>query len=326
MALHPAVAASRVAVRRALAGLEPGATLLVACSGGADSLALLAAAVFESRTTNLRVVGVTVDHGLQVDSADHAAAVVAQMSELGAVETASARVRVDAPGLGPEAAARRARYEVIETMLEHFDAEICLLGHTQDDQAETVLMGLARGSGARSLAGMRRSFDHFRRPFLDLTRQQTEAACEAQGITWWTDPHNDDPAYTRVRVRKSLMPALERELGPGVAAALARTADQLRSDADFLDDMAAEALSAISSEAGLPVSELTQLAPAIRTRVLRMAAVGAGAIAAELFAEHIGEIDRLITDWRGQKGVDLPGHLTARRVAGVVVFIPKSSL
>ena len=326
MALHPAVAASRVAVRRALAGLEPGATLLVACSGGADSLALLAAAVFESRTTNLRVVGVTVDHGLQVDSVDHAAAVVAQMSELGAVETASARVRVDAPGLGPEAAARRARYEVIETMLEHFDAEICLLGHTQDDQAETVLMGLARGSGARSLAGMRRSFDHFRRPFLDLTRQQTEAACEAQGITWWTDPHNDDPAYTRVRVRKSLMPALERELGPGVAAALARTADQLRSDADFLDDMAAEALSAISSEAGLPVSELTQLAPAIRTRVLRMAAVGAGAIAAELFAEHIGEIDRLVTDWRGQAGVDLPGHLTARRVAGVLVFIPKSSL
>ena len=326
MALHPAVAASRVAVRRALAGLEPGATLLVACSGGADSLALLAAAVFESRTTNLRVVGVTVDHGLQVDSADHAAAVVAQMSELGAVETASARVRVDAPGLGPEAAARRARYEVIETMLEHFDAEICLLGHTQDDQAETVLMGLARGSGARSLAGMRRSFDHFRRPFLDLTRQQTEAACEAQGITWWTDPHKDDPAYTRVRVRKSLMPALERELGPGVAAALARTADQLRSDADFLDDMAAEALSAISTEVGLPVADLGQLAPAIRTRVLRMAAVEAGAIAAELFAAHVGEIDRLVTDWRGQAGVDLPGHLTARRVAGVLVFIPKSSL
>ena len=326
MALHPAVAASRVAVRRALAGLEPGATLLVACSGGADSLALLAAAVFESRTTNLRVVGVTVDHGLQVDSVDHAAAVVAQMSELGAVETASARVRVDAPGLGPEAAARRARYEVIETMLEHFDAEICLLGHTQDDQAETVLMGLARGSGARSLAGMRRSFDHFRRPFLDLTRQQTEAACEVQGINWWTDPHNDDPAYTRVRVRKSLMPALERELGPGVAAALARTADQLRSDADFLDDMAAEALSAISTEVGLPVADLGQLAPAIRTRVLRMAAVEAGAIAAELFAAHVGEIDRLVTDWRGQAGVDLPGHLTARRVAGVLVFIPKSSL
>ncbi|MCB0890131.1 MAG: tRNA lysidine(34) synthetase TilS, partial [Nocardioidaceae bacterium] len=266
------------------------------------------------------------DHGLQVDSVDHAAAVVAQMSELGAVETASARVRVDAPGLGPEAAARRARYEVIETMLEHFDAEICLLGHTQDDQAETVLMGLARGSGARSLAGMRRSFDHFRRPFLDLTRQQTEAACEAQGITWWTDPHNDDPAYTRVRVRKSLMPALERELGPGVAAALARTADQLRSDADFLDDMAAEALSAISTEVGLPVADLGQLAPAIRTRVLRMAAVEAGAIAAELFAAHVGEIDRLVTDWRGQAGVDLPGHLTARRVAGVLVFIPKSSL
>ncbi|MEZ5112262.1 MAG: TilS substrate-binding domain-containing protein [Nocardioidaceae bacterium] len=127
-------------------------------------------------------------------------------------------------------------------------------------------------------------------------------------------------------MRKSLMPALERELGPGVAAALARTADRLRSDADFLDDMAAEALSAISTEVGLPVADLGQLAPAIRTRVLRMAAVEAGAIAAELFAAHVGEIDRLVTDWRGQAGVDLPGHLTARRVAGVLVFIPKSSL
>ena len=326
MGLHPAVAASRVVVRRVLSGLEPGATVMVACSGGADSLALLAATVFESRARNLRVVAVTVDHGLQAGSADHAAAVVAQMSELGADQAVCARVKVDAPGLGPEAAARRARYEVLETMLDHFGVEICLLGHTQDDQAETVLLGLARGSGTRSLAGMRRSFDHFARPFLDLTRKQTEAACEAQGINWWEDPHNDDPAFARVRVRKAVMPALEHELGPGVAAALARTADQLRADADFLDDMAAEALSAISSEAGLPVSELTQLAPAIRTRVLRMAAVGAGAIAAELFAEHIGEIDRLITDWRGQKGVDLPGHLTARRVAGVVVFIPKSSL
>src|SRR4051812_44817321 len=250
MALDPAVAAVRLAVRRTLAAVAmPGEPVLVACSGGADSLALLAATVFESRPEALRVIGVTVDHGLQEGSADRASRVVAQMVQLGADETATISVTVDPGGQGIEAAAREARYAALAQIAEHFGAHVVLLGHTLDDQAETVLLGLARGSGARSLSGMRRSIDNlFHRPLLDVTRAQTEAACAAEGIPFWTDPHNSDPRFTRARVRQDVLPLLERELGPGVAAALARTADQLRADADHLDDLAESALSSVRGE------------------------------------------------------------------------------
>ena len=154
MTLHPAVAAVRGAVRRGLADLGPGSRLVVACSGGPDSLALLAATVFEGRRAGWHVVGATVDHGLQEGSADHAAELVRQMAGLGVAETVSARVSVRASGQGPEAAAREARYAVLEEVAQRLGADAVLLGHTRDDQAETVLLGLARGSGTRSLAGM----------------------------------------------------------------------------------------------------------------------------------------------------------------------------
>jgi tRNA(Ile)-lysidine synthase len=322
MALDPAVAAVRLAVRRTLASVAtPGDPVLVACSGGADSLALLAATVFEAREEALRVVGVTVDHGLQDGSADHAMRVVAQMAQLGADETATISVTVDPGGQGIEAAAREARYAALGQIAEHFGARVVLLGHTLDDQAETVLLGLARGSGARSLSGMRRSIDGlFHRPLLDVTRAQTEAACVAEGIEFWTDPHNEDPRFTRSRVRSEVMPVLERELGPGVAATLARTADQLRADADHLDDEAEQALVVSRLEDGLSVPVLAGLSLAIRTRVLRLAALGAGSPSAELFHAHVAEIDRLVTDWHGQKWVDLPGHLRVVRRGDVLVF------
>ncbi|WP_278257507.1 tRNA lysidine(34) synthetase TilS [Nocardioides convexus] len=238
MGLHPAVAATRHGVRRTLAPLDPGTAVLVACSGGADSLALLSATVFEARKAGLRVVGVTVDHGLQEGSSEHAAHVVAQMAGLGVDETASARVHVDPAGLGVEAAARRARYDVLEQMRAHFGAALVLLGHTRDDQAETVLLGLARGSGGRSIAGMRRAFDHYARPLLDVARADTVAACLAEDIAFWEDPHNSDPGFARVRVRQRVLPVLEDELGPGIAATLARTADQVRADVEALDALA----------------------------------------------------------------------------------------
>ncbi|MBW8749927.1 MAG: tRNA lysidine(34) synthetase TilS [Propionibacteriales bacterium] len=242
MALHPALAAVRAGVRRSLVDLDPGATVLVACSGGADSLALLAAAVFEGHKAALRIVGVTVDHGLQEGSSERAVAVSDQMRALGVDESAVATVSVDAPGMGPEAAAREARYGVLGELAERFGAEVVLLGHTLDDQAETVLLGLARGSGARSLAGMRPGFDRFRRPLLGVSRSDTETACMVEGIEWWTDPHNADPRFTRSRVRTTVLPVLEQELGPGVAEALARTADLLREDAEALDHLAAHQL------------------------------------------------------------------------------------
>jgi len=320
MTLDPAVAAVRLAVRRVLgdAGEQP---VLVACSGGADSLALLAAAVFEGHKAGLRVLGVTVDHGLQEGSAEHAAGVIRTMAAMGADETISARVEVKGEGVGPEAAARQARYAVLEDLAQRVGAGVVLLGHTRDDQAETVLLGLTRGSGGRSIAGMRRSFDVFRRPLLDVSRADTAAACDAEGLKPWRDPHNDDPRFTRVRVRHQLMPMLESELGPGVAVALARTADLLRPDMEYLDELADAARREVTVADGLDGAGLAALPGPLRTRVLRLAALAAGSPPAELFHEHVRGMERLVTDWRGQKGIDLPGSLRCVRQGGVLTFV-----
>ncbi len=319
MSLHPSVAAVRVAVRRTLAelvseqvggALPPEAAVLVACSGGPDSLALLSATAFEGPRLGLRVIGVTIDHGLQEGSADHTSHVVQQMAGLGADETASARVQVEG-GRGPEAAAREARYAVLDQMVQHFGAVAVLLGHTLDDQAETVLLGLSRGSGGRSLAGMRRRFGHYRRPLLDVTRTDTVTACQVEGIEYWNDPHNIDPAFARVRVRRKVLPVLEDELGPGVTPALARTADQLRADMDLLDQLAKAAYDGLRSEDGLETKAVADLPLATRSRVLRLAALDAGSPASELFHVHVVALDQLLhtRDPRGE--VQLPGQVTA---------------
>ncbi|MCX6401906.1 MAG: tRNA lysidine(34) synthetase TilS [Propionibacteriales bacterium] len=296
-------------------------TVLVACSGGADSLALLSATVFEARKPGLRVVGVTVDHGLQDGSADHAERVVAQMAALGVDETARARVQVDPAGLGLEAAARRARYEVLGQLREHFGAESVLLGHTRDDQAETVLLGLARGSGARSISGMRRRFDHYERPLLDVARADTVAACLAEGIEFWDDPHNDDPVFARVRVRQRVLPVLEDQLGPGIAATLARTADQVRDDVEALDAIADRALERIGGPDGVDLLELDELPRAVATRVLRLAALAAGARDAELFHVHVSALHQLALGAISGE-VQLPGHVTAFRDRSHLRFRP----
>ncbi|MEQ6902254.1 tRNA lysidine(34) synthetase TilS [Nocardioides sp. YIM 152588] len=325
MALHPSLAAVRRGVRRSLEELGAGETVLVACSGGPDSLALLSATLFEARKRRVRVVGATVDHGLQEGSAAHADAVVVQMAGLGVDETAAARVQVDPAGIGPEAAARRARYAVLEQMREHFGAALVLLGHTRDDQAETVLLGLTRGSGARSLAGMRRGFDHYRRPLLDVARDDTVTACHVEGIRFWDDPHNSDPGYTRVRVRQRVLPVLEEELGPGVAATLARTADQVRDDVEALDALADAAFARLreagdeADELALPVPGLRAEHRAVATRVLRRAAVEAGAIDGELFHVHVTALLDLATAAISGE-VQLPGHLSAVRAGGAVRF------
>jgi tRNA(Ile)-lysidine synthase len=236
---------------------------------------------------------------------------------MGVDETVTATANVDAPGLGPEAAARSARYALLDQLRERFEAETVLLGHTRDDQAETVLLGLARGSGGRSIAGMRRAFDRFRRPLLDVARDDTVTACQVEGIEFWDDPHNADPGYARVRVRRTVLPVLEEQLGPGIAETLARTADQVRADMDLLDDVAEAAYADL---AGLPVEGLLAQPAPIRRRVLRLAALAAGAPASELFHEHVLAVDALLTRWRGQKWVDLPGHLRCYRRDGRLVM------
>jgi len=338
MALDPARAAVRNGVRRSLSvvaeaegerwAADLGDTVLVGCSGGADSLALLAATVFEGRRLGLRVVGVVVDHGLQDGSADHSDRVVAQMAALGADETATIRVTVDPGPAGIEAGAREARYAALSQLAEHFGAEMVLLGHTLDDQAETVLLGLTRGSGGRSLMGMRRGFRRestprstlFLRPLLDLTRAQTEAACRADGITWWDDPHNSDPRFTRARIRHTVMPMLERELGPGVAQALARTADLLREDVTSLDERAEHLLHELDVGNGLDTSALEGLDRATKHRILRTAAIDAGAIPSELTRDHVLAVADLVYGARDRRQIQLPGHLTAYREGTVLRF------
>ena len=216
MGPDPAVAATRLAVRQCLRELADR-TVLVAVSGGADSLALLAAVAFEAPKVGVWPVVVTVDHQLQPGSSVQAAAVLAQAALLG-VEAETVLVDVGLQG-GPEAAARTARYAALSAAAERHDAAAILLGHTLDDQAESVLLGLARGSGARSLSGMAEANGLLRRPLLGVRRSQTEAACAAEALAPWQDPMNDDPAYARVRVRSEALPALEAAVGPGVAEA-----------------------------------------------------------------------------------------------------------
>ena len=321
MTLHPAVAAVRLPVRAAVSGLAERDVVMVACSGGADSLALASATVFEAHKRALRVVGVTVDHGLQPGSAEQAGRVVAQLAALGVDETVTARVTVDATsGLGPEAAAREARYAVLEEVATRLTARLVLLGHTLDDQAETVLLGLARGSGGRSLQGMRPAFGMFARPLLGVRRDDTVTACLVEGLDAWDDPHNHLPAYTRVRVRDRVLPVLEAELGPGITEALARTAEQLREDTVLLDQLTDRLLAEAVRDGGLAVDVLVAAAPALRHRALHRTALAAGVPPAELTRAHVLEVDKLLVAWRGQRWVDLPGPRRALRREGLLVI------
>ncbi len=321
-----AVAEIRNAVRDCLADLAPGDLVLAACSGGADSLAVAAAVAFVAPRDGLRGGGVTVDHGLQPGSAERAAGVAELLRTLGLGPVQSVAVSVASSGAaaGPEAAARAARYRALDAVAGQFGAAAVLLGHTLDDQAETVLLGLARGSGGRSLAGMPARHGVYRRPLLAVRRSTTSAACAELGLEPWQDPHNSDSRYTRARVRHQALPALEAALGPGVAEALARTASQLRADAECLDTLAfaesGQVRDACSDPAGLAARWLLGLPAAIRTRVLRDAAIMAGCPHGALTARHVEQVDALVTAWHGQRWIDLPGGVRARRRDGMVWF------
>ncbi|HWV26902.1 MAG TPA: tRNA lysidine(34) synthetase TilS [Aeromicrobium sp.] len=309
MGLDRIEASARHGVRAVLDDLDPGSRLTIGLSGGSDSLALTVATAFVARADRFELEAVVIDHGLQDGSADVAARAADQARSLG---VAAEVVKVDvARAGGPEAAARTARLEALTSR----GADAVLLGHTLDDQAETVLLGLGRGSGPRSIAGMSSRAGVFRRPLLGLTRADTQHICRLHDLTWWEDPHNSDPRFRRSRLRSQVLPLLEDVLGGGVVQALARTADLVRADVDLLDSLAAATDST-------SVPELAALHPALRSRVLRSAALRAGAAADELAAHHIAELDRLVTDFRGQVRVELPGGVSAHRSDGRISFFP----
>jgi tRNA(Ile)-lysidine synthase len=299
--------------------------VLVAVSGGADSMALASATAFEAPKLGLRVGAVTVDHGLQDGSADRARQVAERLRAFGLDPVEAVTVQVGRHG-GPEAAARDARYAALDAAAQRHGALAVFLGHTRDDQAETVLLGLARGSGARSLAGMPNRKGRYRRPLLDVDRAATRQACAAQSIPVWEDPHNLDPAYTRSRVRHEVLPVLEKHLGAGVVEALARTARLFRDDADALDQWAERAEQDLyrrdphDGPGSLPVAELDGLPAAVRRRVLRRVALRSGSPAGDLFAGHLESVDSLVTGWHGQGPLQLPGGVEVTRRCGNLVF------
>jgi tRNA(Ile)-lysidine synthase len=338
MGPSPAVAQARWAVRTALKaqGAQPRdasqappqegppCRVMVACSGGPDSVVLAAATAFEAYRAGVAAGLVTIDHALQRGSAERAE-IVAQLGyEMGLDPVEVIRVDVGTHG-GPEAAARTARYAALDALAAALDAEV-LLGHTLDDQAETVLLGLGRGSGPRSIVGMSGVDGRYLRPFLGLRRSTLREACAVLGLPAWNDPHNSDPAFQRVRLRNEVLPLLDDVLQGGVSEALARTADLMRDDLDALDDLALDVFSrvvhpaapdAVADAGQLPADELLALPRAVRTRVLRLwsAANSAG----PLSAERTHALDALLVDWHGQGPVDLPGGVAVSRESGRLV-------
>lgn len=321
--LTPAVAESRRAVRESLTDLEADSLTLVALSGGPDSLALAAATAFEAPRAGLRAGAIVVDHQLQDGSEAVAARAGEQARALGLdpVEVVRVDVAPSRTGGGPEAAARDARYAALAEAARRLAASTVLLGHTLDDQAETVLLGLARGSGAASLSGMAAVNGLYRRPLLGLRRASTVQACRDQGLEPWSDPHNSDPAYTRVRVRDRVLPLLESELDPGVVEALARTADLVRDDADaldrMLDEVAEELVELDDGGCSVPVAWLVANPRALAARLVRL--VARVEFGLTLTREQTLEVLRLATDWHGQGAVHLRG-VRVRRAGTRIVF------
>lgn len=334
------VAELRTALRRDLSDLPAGSLVFAACSGGPDSTALTAALAFIAPKLGLRAGLLTVDHAWYDGSRNQADQVASLGRRLGL-----APVEVlAAPSARSEGAARDARRAALLAAATAHGAVAVLLGHTLDDQAETVLLRLARGSGARSLAGMPRRDGLIRRPLLDVRRAVARQACIEADLDVWDDPTNRDPAFARARVRHRLLPELEAVLGPGVTAALARTADLLRDDADALDAAATTALAgalrtdavphipagtdavpadtvppvpaAEAAAVRLDVAALTGLSAALRSRVLRRALIQVGCPPTALTAGHVRAVDDLVTRWRGQRGAALPAGVTARRTGG----------
>ncbi|MGH3870545.1 MAG: tRNA lysidine(34) synthetase TilS [Pseudonocardiaceae bacterium] len=340
---HPAVSEVRTAVRRFLTehtghsglighrGHRSGRAVAVACSGGADSLALAAATVHCAGRLGLAVHGLVVDHQLQAGSQTVARTTAETLDQLGCAEVRVLPITVTGPG-GPEAAARRARYAALRAASPA--GALVLLGHTLDDQAETVLLGLGRGSGPRSVAGMRSLDPPWGRPLLGVRRTVTVAACAALGLTPWLDPHNADPRFRRVRLRTEALPLLEDVLAGGVAEALARTAGQLQEDLDLLDAQAGALLAQAhrvpapdvlapdtpapetpaSDACALAVPVLVPVPAALRRRVLRRWLLDAGVV--ELTDTHLRAADDLIGRWAGQGAVRLPGGVEVSRAHG----------
>ena len=312
--LSPAQGAIRNAVREVLAtNTKPGQKVLIAVSGGADSLALASATLFESKKLQLQVATATIDHGLQKNSSKVTEQTLEKLHQIGLVEAWSKKVKVGTKG-GPEAAARDARYKALESIRVESNSDFIILGHTANDQAETVLLGLTRGSGSKSLSGMSVKTGKLLRPLLSIERSTTVQFCKDESISPWQDPQNKDLKFLRVRIRKVVLPFLEKQLGSGIFNNLIRTSSQLQEDDKYLSEMANKAFKKIAKTTSQTVTlgqpELSKLPEAIRNRVIKAAIDYFGM---ESSRTHVLAVADLVLNWHGQKPLALPGVRVERK-------------
>jgi len=295
----------REAVNAAIGQVGPG-VYGVACSGGADSIALADAAIAVVGAPN--VVIVTIDHGLQPASAEVAERVAAWARAQGA--TAIVR-RVTVVGDSLEAAARKARFAAFDQVIEELGLVAMLLAHTARDQAETVLMRILRGTGPAGLAGMAARRGPFVRPWLHVPRADIEEYVRARTLPVWDDPMNRDPAFTRVRVRDSVLPAVRSE-NPSLDDALVRLAAATREWLEVIDAQAGPL-----SQLPIDCTVLASAAPAIRKRALAIALERSGV---DYEASHLDAIDALVmAPAAGEKSLDVSGARITRSYARLAV-------
>ena len=327
--LTPVMADIRRAIRDSweLVNLAKGSTVVIACSGGADSLALASAALFEGQRAEINVIACIVNHNLQEGSSEVALKTKGLLMEMGFSDVEIMDVVVQQNSLGMEAAARNARYGALSEFAQKHNAVFTMLGHTLDDQAETVLLGLARGSGSKSIAGMPTLSPDgkYLRPLLGITRKQTVSYCEDLGLDYWSDPQNLDNKFTRVKARLKVLPVLEEELGPGIAVALARTAEILQDDISYLESQADKAFGEVAKTTNnsviIDTDLFEKLAKALASRVIHKSLSLMGAEPAKV---QIDAVMELVTNWHGQKPLTLPSVRVERKGKEIILKSTKT--
>ncbi|MFZ9840585.1 MAG: tRNA lysidine(34) synthetase TilS [Candidatus Nanopelagicales bacterium] len=288
-----------------------GTNLIVACSGGPDSVSLAFATAELAPKHNWEVNVVIVDHQWSELSAANAQFAKDQLVAHG-ITNVEIVVADPTPAENREAAARDIRYEILKTKSAALNDCPVLLGHTKDDQAETVLMRLVRGSGSKALAGMNPVRDVFIRPLLSLSRTEVHAAIP-ETFSVIDDPANQDDSYLRVRVRKSILPTMRKDLGEDVVDGLYRSAELLRVDSDYFDQETKQKYQDALVESDLDIQQLSPLHTAIRTRVIQLWLINAGVPSGSLHQIHIKTVDELVSNWHGQKEINLPGGFEVKR-------------
>jgi len=327
--LTPVMADVRRAIRDSWdqVNLYKGSTVSVACSGGADSLALASAALFEGNRADINVIACIVNHNLQEGSMEVALRTKRVLTEIGFDVVEIMDVHIQQNSLGMEAAARNARYGALTEFATKHNVALTMLGHTLDDQAETVLLGLARGSGAKSIAGMPTLSpdDKYLRPLLGITRKETVAYCEDVGLDYWSDPQNLDTKFSRVKVRLNVLPVLEEEIGPGIASALSRTAEILQDDLEYLEAQADDAFKEITTTTNnsvvIDTEGLEKLPKALATRVIHKSLSLLGTEPAKV---QIDAVMELVTNWHGQKPLTLPSVRVERKGKEIILKSTKT--